>query len=52
LVAFPEKTVVTKVACHVEGKHFLALSSTGDIYSWGNGDGGKLGHGDSKYRSS
>ena len=49
LVVFPDKTYVTMVACHPEGKHFMALSSGGDVYSWGNGDGGKLGHGDPKY---
>ncbi|KAI0242379.1 hypothetical protein LSAT2_013651 [Lamellibrachia satsuma] len=37
---------VTKLAAHPEGKHFLALSADGDVYSWGNGDGGRLGHGD------
>lgn len=39
---------VTKLAAHPEGKHFLALSADGDVYSWGNGDGGRLGHGDNK----
>lgn len=39
---------VTKVAAHPEGSHYLALTSEGEVYSWGNGDGGKLGHGDTK----
>jgi alpha-tubulin suppressor-like RCC1 family protein len=26
--------------------HCLALSETNKVYSWGNGQGGKLGHGD------
>lgn len=26
--------------------HCLALSETKKVYSWGNGQGGKLGHGD------
>ena len=27
--------------------HSLALTSTGEVYSWGNGGYGQLGHGDS-----
>ena len=27
------------------GKHTLALSSDGEVYSWGEGVDGKLGHG-------
>ena len=27
------------------GKHCLALSVDGEVYSWGEGDDGKLGHG-------
>ena len=26
--------------------HCLALTSNGSVYSWGNGEGGRLGHGD------
>ena len=37
--------VVSKVACHSGGKHCLALTNTGEMYSWGEGDDGKLGHG-------
>ena len=37
---------VTQVAAHPEGKHYLALTKSGDVYSWGNGDWGELGHGD------
>lgn len=40
-----EKEVI-KVACHSEGKHFLVLTKSSEVYSWGNGDGGRLGHGD------
>ncbi|XP_072935158.1 probable E3 ubiquitin-protein ligase HERC2 [Epargyreus clarus] len=36
---------ITKVACNSGGKHCLALSSEGDVYSWGEGEDGKLGHG-------
>ncbi|KAK6172413.1 hypothetical protein SNE40_016067 [Patella caerulea] len=42
---FGDKEVV-KISAHPEGKHYLALTSEGDVYSWGNGDGGRLGHGD------
>uniref|UniRef100_A0A3Q2Y7Y6 E3 ubiquitin-protein ligase HERC2 n=1 Tax=Hippocampus comes TaxID=109280 RepID=A0A3Q2Y7Y6_HIPCM len=37
---------ITKVAAHPEGQHYLALSSSGEVFSWGCGDGGRLGHGD------
>ena len=47
MTGFGDKEV-TKLAAHPEGKHFLALSADGDVYSWGNGDGGRLGHGDNK----
>ena len=29
----------------IGGKHCLALSVDGEVYSWGEGDDGKLGHG-------
>jgi len=35
---------VKKVAVNSGGKHCLALSSEGDVFSWGEGDDGKLGH--------
>lgn len=34
------------MAAHPEGKHYMALTMEGEVYSWGNGDGGRLGHGD------
>ncbi|XP_020288916.1 E3 ubiquitin-protein ligase HERC2 isoform X1 [Pseudomyrmex gracilis] len=37
---------VTMIASHLDGKHYLALTQDGCVYSWGNGDGGRLGHGD------
>lgn len=40
---------IVKVSCHAEGKHFMALTREGEVYSWGSGDGGKLGHGDTRY---
>ena len=39
--------VVTMIASHSDGKHYLALTEDSIVYSWGNGDGGRLGHGDS-----
>ncbi|XP_015510519.2 E3 ubiquitin-protein ligase HERC2 [Neodiprion lecontei] len=37
---------VAMIASHSDGKHYLALTQDGLVYSWGNGDGGRLGHGD------
>uniref|UniRef100_A0A0P4W3Y5 HECT-type E3 ubiquitin transferase n=1 Tax=Scylla olivacea TaxID=85551 RepID=A0A0P4W3Y5_SCYOL len=37
--------VIRKVAVNSGGKHCLALTADGDVYSWGEGDDGKLGHG-------
>ncbi|XP_015606913.1 E3 ubiquitin-protein ligase HERC2 isoform X2 [Cephus cinctus] len=37
---------VTMIASHPDGKHYLALTQDNLVYSWGNGDGGRLGHGD------
>ncbi|XP_048005438.1 probable E3 ubiquitin-protein ligase HERC2 [Leguminivora glycinivorella] len=45
LLASIQHVFITKVACNSGGKHCLALSSEGDVYSWGEGDDGKLGHG-------
>ncbi|XP_042876756.1 E3 ubiquitin-protein ligase HERC2-like isoform X6 [Penaeus japonicus] len=45
----PEDEVL-KIATHPDGKHYLALTANGQVYSWGNGDGGRLGHGDSSSR--
>ncbi|XP_072386929.1 E3 ubiquitin-protein ligase HERC2 [Diabrotica undecimpunctata] len=41
---------ITKIASHTEGKHFMALTKKSEVYSWGNGDGGRLGHGDTTFR--
>ena len=43
------KCEIIKIATNPECKHFMALSREGEVYSWGSGDGGKLGHGDNKY---
>lgn len=37
---------MVKLAAHSEGQHYLALSANGEVFSWGCGDGGRLGHGD------
>jgi E3 ubiquitin-protein ligase HERC2 len=34
---------VIKIAAHPESKHYLALTKDYEVYSWGNGDGGRLG---------
>lgn len=41
---------IVKLAAHADGKHCLALAVDGNVYSWGNGDGGRLGHGDNNSR--
>lgn len=40
--------VVRKVAVNPGGRHALALTADGKIFSWGDGELGQLGHGDSK----
>jgi len=40
-----QHVVIKKVAINSGGKHCLALSSEGEVYSWGEGEDGKLGHG-------
>jgi alpha-tubulin suppressor-like RCC1 family protein len=37
--------LLLQVAVNSGGKHCLALSAEGEVYSWGEGDDGKLGHG-------
>lgn len=37
--------VVKKVAVHSGGKHCLSLTLDGRLFSWGEGEDGKLGHG-------
>jgi E3 ubiquitin-protein ligase HERC2 len=37
---------VVQLASHPDSKHFLVLTSSGEVFSWGCGDGGRLGHGD------
>uniref|UniRef100_A0A3P8VEV0 RCC1-like domain-containing protein n=1 Tax=Cynoglossus semilaevis TaxID=244447 RepID=A0A3P8VEV0_CYNSE len=40
---------IVKLAAHPDGQHYLALSANGEVFSWGCGDGGRLGHGDTRY---
>ena len=37
--------VVRKVATHSGGRHVLALTADGKVFSWGDGEYGQLGHG-------
>ncbi|XP_033632375.1 E3 ubiquitin-protein ligase HERC2-like [Asterias rubens] len=37
---------VIQLAANPAGKHYLALTANGEVYSWGNGENGELGHGD------
>ena len=46
LLAGLESHTVVKVASNAEGRHFLAVTSDGRVFSWGTGDGGQLGLGD------
>lgn len=36
---------LSQVSVNSGGKHCLALSAEGEVFSWGEGDDGKLGHG-------
>ena len=40
---------IKKLAVHSGGRHTLALSINGEVYSWGEGEDGKLGHGNMRY---
>ena len=40
-----QHVVIKKVAVNSGGKHCLALSSDGEVYSWGEAEDAKLGHG-------
>ena len=44
--------VVRKVAVSTAGRHAMALTADGKVFSWGDGEFGQLGHGDSKYVNS
>ena len=40
---------IKKVAVNSGGKHCLALSAEGEVYSWGEGEDGKLGQGNRRF---
>lgn len=46
LIESLQHVFIKKVAVNSGGKHCLALSADGDVFSWGEGEEGKLGHGD------
>jgi E3 ubiquitin-protein ligase HERC2 len=43
---FDQNIDICNIISHCEGKHYLAISSNGDVYSWGLGEFGRLGHSD------
>lgn len=45
LVESLQHVFIKKVAVNSGGKHCLALTADGEVYSWGEGEDGKLGHG-------
>ncbi|KAL2717183.1 E3 ubiquitin-protein ligase HERC2 [Vespula squamosa] len=45
IYGFSDKPIIM-IAAHPDGKHYLALAQDNTVYSWGDGDDGKLGHGD------
>lgn len=45
LIESLQHVMIKKVAVNSGGKHCLALSADGEVYSWGEGEDGKLGHG-------
>ena len=44
-IPFLSQYIIKKVAVHSGGKHALALTQDGKVFSWGEGEDGKLGHG-------
>lgn len=44
-IPFLSQYVIKKVAVHSGGKHAMALTLDGKVFSWGEGEDGKLGHG-------
>ena len=41
--------VVRRVATSAGGRHAMALTADGKVFSWGDGELGQLGHGDNRY---
>ena len=48
-MTFPGDVEIQQLAHHCEGNHFLALAWNREVYSWGEGESGQLGLGDTKY---
>ena len=51
MISFSDLITVTISDIAVGYEHVLALSSDGDIYSWGRGKNGRLGHGNQETQS-
>lgn len=45
LIESLQHVFIKKVGVNSGGKHCLALSSDSEVFSWGEGEDGKLGHG-------
>lgn len=41
---FDAGSVICKISSHCEGRHFVAITTNGEVYSWGLGEFGRLGH--------
>ena len=41
--------VVRRVATSAGGRHAMALTADGKVFSWGDGELGQLGHGDNEW---
>ncbi|XP_026727805.1 probable E3 ubiquitin-protein ligase HERC2 [Trichoplusia ni] len=50
LVPGLESKTIIQVSCHPAGRHFLCCSACGGSWSWGSGEDGRLGHGDTAPR--
>ncbi|CAI8025913.1 E3 ubiquitin-protein ligase HERC2 [Geodia barretti] len=47
-VVFPAGVKMEQLSLHPNGRHCLALSRGGEVFSWGAGDNGRLGLGDTR----
>ena len=48
LVPFPPGVKLEQLTHHADGRHFLALSQNREVFSWGTGDHGRLGLGETR----
>ena len=46
VVSFPGDAEIVQLVIHPSGRHCLALSVSGEVFSWGEGENGQLGLGD------